>query len=149
MEGNRINEVKYLDEIHSSINTYSLHAIHARPRKLITDQFASSYAVNDYFCNVISSWDIEDRESYFAKELYVFDFKIRTLCTPFQHKYNDLFRIEKQSRFCELVEGLEEDDIEIKYRHDFPSETLFDLYVDDAPRIKIRGHTGFWEEKIE
>ena len=124
-------------------------AIQARPRALITDHFASSLVLNDYFCNVISSWDIEDRESFFAKELYVFDFKIRTLCTPFQHKFNDLFLYDKQSRICDLVNELKEDETEVKFRHDFPSETLFDFYVDDAPRIKIRGHSGFWEERID
>ena len=148
LDGKNMNGVKYIGEIHSGISTFSLPSSQARPFGFFYDQFSSSHAYNDFFCNTISSWDIEDRESFFQKELYVFDFRIRTLCTPYQHKYNDLFLFNRNCILTELVSDINESDTEIQVRHGLPSETLFDSETDEAPRIRIRGINGFWEERL-
>ena len=148
LEGSNVSSVKYIGEIHSGISTYSLPSSQARPFGLFYDQFASSHAYNDYLCNTISSWDIEDRESFFQKELFVFDFKIRTLCTPYQHKYNDLFLYNRNCVLTDLVRDLNLSETEIQVRHGLPSDVLFDPDTDEAPRIRIKGSNGFWEERL-
>ena len=105
--------------------------------------------LNDNWCASINVWDAEDRNSYFMKELYTFDFRIRTLITAFQNKYKNLFKIDWNSDLKELVPELDNDGISMTFRHDFPSEILNDFKANDMPRLRVRGEEGFWEENIE
>ena len=138
----------YVDDIRSTINTYSLASTDAKPLKFYSDYYASALAFNDNFCCSINTWDAEDRYSYFMKEIFTFDFKIRTLVTAFQHKYSGLYLYNHRSKLADLVPGIDENGVAIWSRHDLPSEVLNDLRMDDAPRIKVKGEEGFWEERL-
>ena len=82
------------------------------------------------------------------KEVYTFDFRIRTLITAFQNKYKNLYLLDWNSDLNTLVPGLNKEGITMKFRHDFPSEVLNDFKASDMPRLKVMGEEGFWEEII-
>ena len=105
-------------------------------------------AVNDNWCSSINAWDAEDRNNYFMKEVYTFDFRIRTLITAFQNKYKNWYKLDWNSNLDELIPGLDRDGVTMKFRHDFPSEILNDFKARDMPRLRVKGEEGFWEESI-
>ena len=146
--GKIVDENKYVGEIHSGINTYALPSSVARPFGFYADYYGSSHAINDYWCNTINVWDVEDRASYFSKELYTFDFKVRTLCTAYQHKFNNLFLFKDNRDIRDLVHNINLNGVTIKRRHEFPSDIVYDLKKDDAPRLRIHGVEGFREEQL-
>ena len=147
--GKVVNEVKYIGEVCSSINTYALPSTMARPFGCFADYYCSGYAIHDYWCDTLSTWDVEDRGSYFSKELYTFDFKIRTLATAYQHKFNNLFLYRPNSDIRDLVNNIDMNQVKITARHEFPSMVVNDLKKDDKPRLRIHGTEGFREEKLE
>ena len=146
--GGVVNENKYVGEIHSSINTYALPSSMARPFGCYADYYGSAYGINDYFTNSINVWDMEDRHSFFAKELYTFDFKVRTLVTAYQHKYNNLYLYRPNKDIRDLIRNIDMSQVKIKVRHDFPSQVVVDMKKDDVPRIRIHGVEGFREELL-
>ena len=143
-----MDEIKYLNDINSCISTYSLPSSEAKPFRCLYDYNVSSYAVNDYWCSTINQWDVEDNSNYFAKELFTFDFKVKTLCSAYQHKYNDLFLFKHNSDIRNLVPGIDMSKVDIKSRHDFPSDVVVNLKRDDTPRLRIHGQEGFREELL-
>ena len=146
-EGALEGHIKYMDKIHSYINTSSLPSVQAKPFGLFQDRFTSSYAINDYWC-ASGCWDVEDRDSFFARECYTFDFKVRTLVSSFQHKFNNLYLYEPNSSLHELLNITDDDDFSIKTRHEYPSQILYNFKGNDTPRIRVQGQTGFWEERL-
>ena len=144
-----MGESKVINSIHSTLNTYALPSSGACPYSMFYDYFGSSYGLNDNWCMSINCWDAEDADSFFAKEVFTFDFKVRTLISPYQHKYSNLHTYQFHQNLSDLVEGIDVNGITIKIRHDFPSRTLNDFKAGrEAPRIKVRGTHGFFEEKL-
>ena len=120
----------------------------ARPFGFYADYYGSAYAINDYWSSTINVWDVEDRHSYFAKELYTFDFKVRTLSSAYQHKYNNLYLYKPNRDIRDLINNIDMSRVKIKVRHEFPSQIVIDLKRDDAPRLRIHGTEGFREELL-
>ena len=147
--GKVTNDKRNADNIRSTINTYSLASTESKPLQFYYDYYASALAFNDNFCSSINVWDAEDRCNYYAGDFYTFDFKIRTLITSFQHKYSGLYLYNHRSKLSDLVMGIDENEVSIWARHDLPSETLNDLRMNSAPRIKVKGKEGFWEEILK
>ena len=147
-EGSSYFPTKYRDGIHSAINTYALPSSQARPFGFFSDYYSSAYAYNDYWCASISSWDVEDKDSYFAKELFCFDFRIRCLVTAFQHKFNGLYLFDSNRNIEDLVHNVDESKIKMKARHNMPSDVVMDLKGNDTPRLRVHGIEGFREERL-
>ena len=143
-----MDENKYIGEISSNISVYSLPSAEARPYGFFYDHSASSFGFNDYWTSTIGAWDVEDKDSYYSKELFIFDFKIRTLVTAFQHKHSNLFLYESNRDLRDLVRDIDASKVQTLKRHEFPSELVNDLKGTDTPKIRINGIGGFREENI-